>query len=141
MKKLVLVSILMAVIVPLFAQGADSDARYNTSNMYYVNVPVEKIFMSGPGYVIQYRRATNQIGTIGIPYNWFTDAGARAELINLPRGRNWPSLTVFYRDGEFSHVRLYVHRTKSHITWGVVPQGADVSRHFPEDPESFEFKF
>jgi len=134
MKKLIILLIVGAAISPLFAQPI---SEANASNMYYVNVPVEKVYPSGKGYIIQYTRGNNTIGTIGIPNAWFTEAASRAELIALPRGRNWPTMSVFYREGEFSHIRLYVHRSKAHQTWGSVPQSADVSKWF-EDPDNFK---
>jgi len=137
MKKLVIVLIFMAVISPVFSQD---NVRDSSGNMHYFNVPIEKIYFAGEGYVIQYRKGINQVGTIGVPYDWFSAAGGKAEILKLPAGVNWPSMSVFYKDGAFSYVRLYVHRSKAHQTWSVVPQGADVSRHFKE-PEAFKLEF
>jgi len=141
MKKLIIVLIFLSVISPLFAQNnPDNSKQDGQSNVYYINVPIEKIYLAGTGYVIQYRKSTSTIGTVGIPYTWFTEAGSTAELVKLPKGPNWPNMSVFYRDGKFSHIRLYTHWQKSHQTWGVTPMGADVSRHFMER-DSFKFDF
>jgi hypothetical protein len=156
MKKLIIVTIFLALISPVFAQ---SISEANSSNMYYVNVPIERIFPTNHGYLIRYLKSNGQMGTAGIPNEWFIDAqhsdtetegGAgvshtytatgRAEIITLPPGTSWPSLTIFYREGQFSHVRLYVHRSMSHRTWGNVPQGMDLSRYFTSY-ESFELEF
>jgi hypothetical protein len=136
MKKFIVVLIFLAVVSPAFAQRISEE---NSSNVYYINVPVEKVYPSGQGYIIQYRRAVNQIGTVGIPNEWFTDAAGRAELITLPPGKNWPTMSVFYREGQFSHIRLYVHRWKAHPTWGNVPQAADLSRYFV-DPDNVKIE-
>jgi hypothetical protein len=141
MKKLVIVLVFLSVISPVFAQNNSNNSNKGMPNLYYANVPVEKIYLAGTGYIVQYRRATNQIGTIGIPYTWFTDAGSIAEIIKLPKGKNWPYMAVFYKDGNFSHLRLYVHAQKSHLTWGMTPQGADVSKHFVTERDSFNFQF
>jgi len=137
MKKLILVLIFAAVISPVFAQTI---SEHNKSKMYYLNVPVEKIYLSLPGYIVQYRKNDSNIKTIGIPYNWFTDAAGKAEMLLLPPGKNWPTLSVFFLDGEFSHLRLYVHKSKGHQTWGIVPQGADVSKNF-QDADNIKFEF
>jgi len=133
MKKLIIVLVFFVFALPVFAQSNEGD-------LYYHNVPIEKIYMSADGYIIQYRKGVNQIGTIGIPYEWFTDAGGRAEVIVLPYGFDWPTMSVFYNKGEFKYVRLYVHKVKSHRSWSVIPQGADVKRHFV-DPDSFNLEF
>lgn len=135
MKKLIIVLFLAALTLPAFAQN-----NRDEGNMYYVNVPVEKIYLSYEGYLVQYRSGANTISTIGIPYEWFTDSASRAELMKLPPGRDWPSMSIFYKEGEFSHVRLYIHRTRAHTTWSVVPMGADVSKYF-KDPNSFSIEF
>jgi len=135
MKKLIIVAIFLALITPVFAQSISEE---NSSDMYYVNIPVERIYPTGKGYIVQYRKTVG-LGTIGIPNEWFTDAASKAELITLPPGTNWPTITVFYREGEFSHVRLYVHRSRAHPTWSNAPQGADVSRYFEADTIVIEF--
>jgi hypothetical protein len=136
MKKIIIILIFLAIISPVFAQNNSGDG----SSMYYFNVSVERIFPSSEGYIVQYRKNVFELATIGIPNSWFNEAGGRAELIRLPGGANWPSMSVFYNNGEFSHVRLYIHRNRSHETWGNIPMGADVSRHFM-DAESFRLEF
>jgi hypothetical protein len=137
MKKLIVVLIFMAVISPVFAQN---NSRDTSGEMYYHNVPIEKIYMSGPGYIIQYRKGVNEIGIVGLPYDWFTKADSSAEIMKLPPGTNWPSMSIFYKDGNFDYIRLYVHKSKGHPTWSVVPQGSDVSRFFG-NPEAFKIDF
>jgi hypothetical protein len=137
MKKLIIVLFFMVLITPVFAQNNSGNIA---TDMYYFNVPVERIYPSGDGYIVQYRKGINQIGIIGIPNEWFTEAGGRAELMKLPSGNNWPTMSVFYKAGQFSHVRLYVHQKKGHSTWGSLPQGTDVSRYF-KDADSFRIEF
>jgi len=139
MKKLIIVLVFSAVISPVFAQN-NNDSKKENPNVYYINVPVEKVWLAGTGYIIQYRKTTTQLGTVGIPYDWFTSPDSAAELVRLPKGPNWPNMSVFYIDGKFSHVRLYLHWLKSHQTMGVTPQGADVSRHFVEK-DAFKFDY
>jgi hypothetical protein len=144
MKKLIVVLIFIAVLSPVFAQEQlprihSADDHYDSVNphsdhMYFLNVPIDRIFPTSQGYIVQYRKnsADNSFGVVGIPNEWFTGAGAKAEYYVLPRGANWPSMSVFYVDGEFNHVRLYVHRSKSHRTWGNVPMGANLSPYFQD---------
>jgi len=138
MKKLVILLILFALVMPVFAQNnSNSDDQ---DRIYYINVPVERIIPTSTGYVIQYRNSSSLLGIVGIPNEWFTDAASSAEIIRLPPGLDWPTMSVFYRNGEFSHIKLYVHRSRAHMTWGNIPQGTDVSRFFT-DKESFKINF
>jgi hypothetical protein len=47
---------------------------------------------------------------------------------------------VYYKDGEFSHVRLYVHPERSHRTWGSVPQNVNIDSRF-ENIESIQIEY
>jgi len=134
MKKIIIALIFLAVISPVFAQSnSDED-----SDIYYINVSVEKIYPTSQGYIVQYRTQMG-MATIGIPNSWFTEAAGRAGMMRLPSGSTWPSMSVFYSHGEFTHLRLYVS-ARGHNTWGSIPQGTDVSRFFSDD-DSFQLKF
>ena len=138
MKKLFILLIIGAAVSPLFGQTVSDD---NSSNFYYQTVSVEKVYPTRRGYIIQYYRGgIKDFGTISIPNDWFTNAASKAELITLPPGRGWPYMTLFYKDGEFSHVRLYVHANRHHPTWGNVPLPADVSRYF-EDTDTMKISY
>jgi hypothetical protein len=140
MKKIVFVSVLFisfAAVSPLFAQKISKEHE----SEYYVNtVFLEKVYPYQVGYVLQYRKGINQMARLYIPYEWFTEAAGRAELVTLPPGANWPYLTVFYKDGEFSHIRLYLHRSKAHETWGNVPLGVNINDRF-EGVDSIKLEF
>jgi hypothetical protein len=141
MKKLIFVLLFLALIAPVFAQNDQRTTVNSDTNMYVINVPVEKIYPTGMGYIIFYRKlSSTQLGTVTIPNAWVYDAAGRAEFIRLPRGVNWPSMSVFYRGGEFNHVRVYVHASKAHITWGAVDQTFNPAPYF-QDPDNFNITY
>jgi hypothetical protein len=128
MRKLIIAVIFLAVISPVFAQNRFQDA----TNVYYVNLPVEKVYPTSQGYVILYRTQRG-FATLGIPNAWFKEAAGKADIVKLPIGSDWPTLSIFYADGEFSHLRLYIQRSRGHSSWGHIPQGTDLSRYFSDD--------
>ena len=135
MKKIIFVLILLAGFSPVFAQNSG-----DRPDIFYVNVPVERVYTTEFGYLVQYRRSGLQMGMIGIPMEWFAGPVSKAELINLGTGSSLPNMSIFYKDGEFSHVKLYVRRARGHETWANVPQYADVSRFF-SDSETLDIQF
>jgi hypothetical protein len=141
MKKLCFALVFLFVfgaLTPLFAQKVSSE---HESEYYYKNVPVERIYTYRAGYVVMYRKGgAHQLGRAYIPGEWFHETAGRAELVNLPPGTNWPSMTVYYKAGEFSHVRLFVHKWKGHTTWGIVPQTTNIDDRF-EGVESLVLEF
>jgi hypothetical protein len=49
-------------------------------------------------------------------------------------------MTVFYNEGKFSRVALYIHRSKGHTTWGNVPVTVNVDDKF-ENVEEMQIEF
>jgi hypothetical protein len=143
MKKIVIAVVFAAILAagsPLFAQQNSREGQ--ESDYYYINISLEKIFPYRAGYIVQYRKGgtVGRIATTYLPIEWFTYAGGKAEIVKLPRGRGWPSMSVYYKDGEFSHVRLYVHAMHSHSTWGNVPQTVNVDDRF-QNVDTIQLEF
>jgi hypothetical protein len=127
MKKLyfaVLLGLVFCMTQSLYAQNNNEESEY-----YYVSVPIEKIYIHGTGYMVTYLKGFNLVRTF-IPHEWFSNPDGKADLITLGTGRAWPNLTIYYKNGEFSHVRLYVRRDRGHETWGVVPFSVDIENYF-----------
>jgi hypothetical protein len=122
---------------PLFAQQISPE---HSSEYFYENVHLEKIYPTRLGYILQYRKGINGLARMYVPNDWFTDAASKAELIYLPPGGNWPSVTVYFKSGEFSHLRLYVHRWRGHETWGSVPLNVDIAPYF-DNVETVKLEF
>jgi hypothetical protein len=113
-------------ILPVAAQNIPTDRG---SDFYYVNTTVEKIYPYRRGYVVQYRKTPTSVGRVYLPVEWFTDAAGKGELIYLSSRSEWPSLTIYYKNGEFSHVRFYV-QSRTHETWGGVPLNVNLDSYF-----------
>ena len=139
MKKLVVAAVVLVFLLgglPVFAQN-----RGNTeSDLMYINVSLERIWPHRLGYVVQYRLPGNRVARTYIPIEWFTSGDPRGELVTLRPGNSWPSMSVFFRDGEFSHVRLNIHRSPSHQSWGNIPLTVNIDDRF-EGIESIELQF
>lgn len=121
---------LIAAVLPVAAQEAE-DADTSKPDYYYVNTTVEKIYPYRKGYVVQYRKGLRGIARAYLPVEWFNDAAGKAELVRLGPGTDWPSMSIYYKDGEFSHVRLYV-RPLSHDSWGNIPLGINLDSYFED---------
>ena len=143
MKKLIIAvifAVFMVAGLPVFAQEEQKEEKNEPADYYYKNITLEKIYLYRRGYVIQYRRGLNQIGRAYLPLEWFSSTASKGEIINLPAGNSWPSMSIYYNEGEFSHVRLYVHRSSAHRTWGTIPQNVNLDSRF-DDVEDLKIKF
>jgi hypothetical protein len=133
MKKLMLLLAIVALIAlshgaSLFAQEADN--TFTESDYYYYNFPIEKIYSYRMGYIVLYRNVSNRIVRTYVPEVWFVDIGGKGEIVGLDSGKEWPSMTVYYYKGEFSHVRLKLRRNRLHETWGMVPLNVNIDDYF-----------
>ena len=138
MKKLIIAAVFAAILVigtPVFAQQTG-----HRSEFYYVNVSLEKIYPHRAGYIVQYSTGGRQLATAYLPIDWFSSSAGRGEIVTLPLGRGWPSMSVYYKEGKFSHVRVYVHAWASHQTWGTVPQNASIDDKF-ENANELKLEF
>jgi len=140
MKKVILPVVLFALIAgtTLFAQ--ETNRKYKESEYYYFNVPIEKIYAHRLGYVVIYRKGVNQMTRTYLPIEWFTDTAGKGEIYALGGGKEWPSMTVYYKDGEFSHVRLRLRRSRAHESWGVVPLNINIDEYF-QNIEEIKLEF
>jgi hypothetical protein len=135
MKRLLFIVLIgiIAAILPAAAQeeSGQKQGDKKKSEYYYVNTTVEKIYPYRKGYVVQYRKGLTGVGRLYLPTEWFTDAAGKGEMISLGPGRDWPSLSIYYKNGEFSHVRLYV-RPMSHESWGNIPLNVNLDSYFED---------
>ncbi|GHU04300.1 hypothetical protein FACS1894147_09300 [Spirochaetia bacterium] len=122
-------------VTPLFSQTISDEHK---SKYFYVNVPIMKIFTYRKGYVVEYQKGAAQRARVYLPNEWFAvptgpiaeRVPAKGEYISLRPGTAWPYLTVYYENGEFSHVRVYARRDLHHETWGTIPQNVDLDQYF-----------
>lgn len=129
MKKMLTIAFLMMFI----SGGALFSQERVMSDYTFVNVFIERIYSHRLGYIVIYRIGPRpqQLASVFIPVEWFTEPSPRAERLMIANNsRDWPSMSVFTRNGEFSHVRLRVRRNRAHETWGMVPQIANIDEHF-----------
>lgn len=130
---------LLAVALPavafLLAPIGVTDAQDQgdgQSTMYAITVPVQRVYPHRLGYKVIYNRSDLYPDTVYLPGRWFTEAAGRAEIVR-ERHPSVPYMTVFYRDGEVSHIRLFVHADWSHRMWGALPSGEDLREQFASD--------
>lgn len=127
-------------IMPVFAQDTtQSEAADKWSDLYYVNVPIEKIYPHSLGYMVLYQKNGVDLGRAYLPMEWFTEAGGKGELIRMGSGKTWPYMSIYYREGQFSHVRLFVKAERSHSSWGMLNSGAQINDKFAIEELNLEF--
>jgi len=132
MRKAIL-RICLFLALTVFSQGDFLSAQtssWNESEYYFFNYTIEKVFMHRLGYIVVYRMASNRLARVYVPHEWFNDIGGKGEIVYLGSGKEWPSMIVYHKKGEFSHIRLRLRQNRNHESWDVVPFNVDIDKFF-----------
>ena len=87
--------------------------------VYVKSVPILKILSHPEGYKVLYMRSDMKVDELYIPHRWLSKTGGTAEII-FGDDPSFPYFSVFYRDGKFDFIRLYVMETVNDVTWGIL---------------------
>lgn len=129
-KKLLLVCLLFICIgFGLFAAE---------SEMFVYSTPIVKVYVHQLGYRVVYMKESMDIGILYVPLEFFQGTASQAEAI-YGRGAAYPYMSVFWEDGEFSHIRLYLHEDFNHLSWADLDATAATAERF--DVETIEVDF
>jgi hypothetical protein len=115
MRKLFVVVVLVAAAASLYAQ---SQAR-EPESLYVRTAPVLKVFTHQLGYKVYYLTESGETASFYVPIEWFNEIGGRGS-ITYGSGPQYPYLSVYWADGKFSHLKLFLIESFLSDTWGVL---------------------
>lgn len=131
MRKVALVLVLVFAI-SMFAAAQESE-------LYVTTLYIEKIYPSTLGYRIDYRRLSSlMLSTSYLPLDWFGGPEAIAKLV-YANDRSVPFINIFWREGEISHMVLYVDRNVNALSWGSFRSTEGLADRFAIDEPQFQF--
>ncbi len=106
--------------------------------VYVKSVPILKIFSHPEGYKVLYMKSDMKVGEFYIPHGWLSKAGGKAEMV-FGRNPSYPYFSVFYRDGKFDYVRLYVIDDVKDLSWGILRKTEASNAAFGVDTLQIEY--
>jgi hypothetical protein len=89
-----------------------------TSEYYPIKVDVVKIYSHGEGFRVVYRRGQFDVSDVFLPKRWFVPNGKA--VMYRGTGPAYPYMVVYYKEGKFDHVKLYVQDSMQHESWGYI---------------------
>lgn len=132
MKRIALV--LLVLIACTLALGAQESALY-VKTLY-----IEQVYPHELGYKIDYRRSNSMmLASTYLPIEWFEGGPDSIAKVVYANDNSVPFLNVYWREGEFDHLVLYVHSSYNHLSWGSLPKTEDVASRFDVDEPEFVF--
>ncbi len=128
-RRYLLVFISLVVTTGIFAQRFENESEY-----YPKTFAIESIYSHALGYRVDYIRQDYSIDTLWLPAEWFKSADSVGQIA-YGKGVIYPYMTLFYKNGQLDHFRLYLQENKSHPSWKLLKSGVDHSDKFPS-PDS-----
>ena len=128
-------AILTVATVLLALIATAGSAQQAKRDVYAKTIPIEKIYGHQYGYKIYYFTRDLTLHSFFIPNRWFVRAGGKGQIVwgDAPE---YPYFTVFWRDGEFNLIRLYVQKNLGDQTWGMLSGGEEIQEQFNvEEPQ------
>lgn len=134
---------LLIVLLVLFVSGGVAFAQQETTDeeepvIYPVTVYLNTVYQHSRGYVVDYNDSELYFQRTYLPGRWFTAAAGQAEIL-YSMDKSVPYMVVYYIDGEFHHVRLFVHQNPFHSSWDQLPAGIDLEEEFAVDTLQIEY--
>ena len=122
--------VIIAAVLAVFASAVlFADAQ---PNMYVKTVPIVKIYAMKEGYRIVYRMTDLNLSEFYVPLSWFDPSVGKAVLV-IGDDPTYPYFSIFWKDGKYDFVRLYVKRDQNDPSWGLSPAGFDTQGKFNID--------
>ncbi|RKX79758.1 MAG: hypothetical protein DRP87_01835 [Spirochaetes bacterium] len=127
------VTILSVLTVSLFADTRES-------NLYVKSLHIVRVYPHKKGFQIVYRKNNMELREFYVPNDWFKGAGSKGDLI-WGDGREFPYCSIFWKDGEFEHIRLYLHKDLNHESWGGILESNEQTDEMFENIETLDLDF
>lgn len=116
MKKRILIVAILAIMVAGFL-GAQEAQTSRESELFVHTVYLNQVFRHRLGFKVTYTAENLDFKQKYIPSSWFTQAAGKGEIVHTD-SKSAPYMDVYFRNGEFSHVRLFVRDDPNHTSWG-----------------------
>ncbi len=127
--------LLLAVTLPSFAQ----EKKTYPQDAYYKSVGIEKIWRHPLGYIVQYWTSRSEMATAYVPFTWFNQGiTSKADLV-YGAGPGYPYMVVYWVNGKFDHLRLYVSDNPNDLTWGVASAQGGLDAKFDVQGPPLEY--
>jgi hypothetical protein len=112
-------------------------AQETKTKIYVKSTSIVKIYSHALGYKVLYTKHNMSLGEFYVPFSWIK-AGGKAEIV-WGAEPTYPYFSIFFKDGEFSFVRLYVQKNIIHQSWGILHSTKDLRGKF--DVETLDLEY
>ena len=129
-------AIIVLAVLACSAAFAQQDAG---KDVYVKSVRIARVYPHGLGYRILYFKSTLEYAEMYVPTVWFSFGGGGKANVIWGESPEFPYMAIYWADGKFDRILLYLHSNMHDVTWGTLPPGMDLSSQFnvQEPPRDF----
>lgn len=128
-KALTILLLLMAVLM----LSSATKSPYFTKSVIITRVYPHKL-----GFKVLYMSNELKNKVVYLPNEIFSVGNDGSDII-YGHDKAYPYMMIFWKDGEFSHVKLFLKQDINDVTWGSLNDPDAHDKNF--DPENIEFDF
>lgn len=123
--RITILVVLLALVGGFATAQQAADLIDNPSELFVRTIIADTVYTHTLGYKVTFTDDTYTRREVFLPQPWFTEAAGRGQLVSTQSAAA-PYLDVFYENGEFSHVRLFVPTDRNDLSWEVLrEEGVD----------------
>jgi hypothetical protein len=132
-KRIIIVAIIMVMVAGFSVAQEQQEEQQDNEARYFVHtVYLNQVFRHRLGFKVTYTAENLDYKEVYLPTSWFTQAAGKGEIIRTS-SKSAPYMDVYYAEGEFSHVRLFVRENPFHVTWGRLGDEPNVEEKFNKE--------
>jgi hypothetical protein len=129
---------IIAVLVMLACSAAFAQQSAGQT-VYAKTVRIARVYPHALGYRILYLTSKMEYAEMYVPQTWFSFSGTGKANVVWGNSDEFPYLTIYYVNGKFDRILLYLRSNMKDMTWGTLTPGIDLTRQFDvqEPPRDF----
>ncbi len=120
---------------PPAGQATQSDVKY-----FVKTIPINKIYATRYGYVVAYADSQLKYEELYLPMDWFNTAGGKGQIF-FGGEKAYPYMNIFWTDGKFDHISLFLHPNHSDPSWGMINETSDLESKFKSVGDNLTLKY
>ncbi len=144
-RRIFVMSFLLTVLgtALIWAQNSEPPAGQATQSSvdYFAKtISINKVYPTKYGYVVAYADSKLQYQELYLPMSWFNKAGGMGQIF-YGSEKSYPYMNIFWRDGKFDHIALFLFPNYSDPSWGMLPDSPGLASKFNAESDTLDLKY
>jgi len=144
-RRIIVTSFLLTILGTTFIwaqnnQPPAGQATQSSVDYFAKTISINKIYPTRYGYVVAYADSNLQYEELYLPMDWFNKAGGKGQIF-YGSDKSYPYMNIFWRDGKFDHISLFLFPNYSDPSWGMLADSSELASKFKANSETLDLKY